>query len=437
MSRAIFEKPLADLSWSDFESVISNGFEEDQTLEFKETLPAKDGIADSWQLGQNKIGSYARDTLAKEVVAFANAYGGVIIVGIVETDEKPPKAKEFVQPLIRNCIGCAERLGPSLRSIIDPPIAAFDIRAFPKPNLDTGEGLIVIRVGSSTQAPHGVGRPPEAYVRRGSASEPLTMRDLHNLFWETRTRRERIVQIRSERKQLLLELEKKKQAGRLMPSYGNEPVGSSEPHLAFRCTAIPEEPLDLRGIAAQLAQHPVELPPLRSKSSTASNTDHLFGVGRPFRGWQPKAHAARAEECSNLAFSLWTIGDDGLVDVTGLSLRSNNKHYPGWFSVVVAQVLLIAEKLRLRAGRPDVPLVIDAQFHHDGTALAALGFWEGVSLPDETVMIGPFVITTRAELQKVHQEVEREIWFGLGISRVFPLDLDFESAFSTYLGVTA
>jgi hypothetical protein len=37
MSRAIFEKPLAEFAWSDFESVIFNGLEEDQTLEFKET----------------------------------------------------------------------------------------------------------------------------------------------------------------------------------------------------------------------------------------------------------------------------------------------------------------------------------------------------------------------------------------------------------------
>lgn len=81
MSRAIFEKPLADLSWSDFQNIISTGLEEDQTLEFKETLPAKDGNTDPWQGGQSKIGNYARDTLAKEAVAFANAYGGVIIAG--------------------------------------------------------------------------------------------------------------------------------------------------------------------------------------------------------------------------------------------------------------------------------------------------------------------------------------------------------------------
>jgi predicted HTH transcriptional regulator len=182
MSRAIYEKPLAELAWSDFESVIFNRLEEDQTLEFKETLPARDGKADIWQLGQDKIGSYARDTLAKEVVALANAYGDVIIIGIAETDEKPPRANDFGDPLVRNCIDCVERLGPSLRSLIDPPIAGFDIRAFPTPG-GSGEGLVIIRVAGSTQAPHGVGRPPEAYVRRGSVKEPLTMRDLHNLFW--------------------------------------------------------------------------------------------------------------------------------------------------------------------------------------------------------------------------------------------------------------
>jgi predicted HTH transcriptional regulator len=133
MARAIFENPLAELAWSDFESVIFNCLEEDQTLEFKETLPARDGNADIWQLGQDKIGNYARDTLAKEVVAFANAYGGVIIIGIAETDERPPRAKDFAKPLVRNCIDCVERLNPSLRSLIDPPIAGLIFELFPRP----------------------------------------------------------------------------------------------------------------------------------------------------------------------------------------------------------------------------------------------------------------------------------------------------------------
>ncbi len=81
-----------------------------KTRLFKETLPARDGNADIWQLGQ----------VAKEVVAFANAYGGVVIIGIAENDEKPARTNNFGDPLIRNCSDCVERLGPSLRSLIDP-----------------------------------------------------------------------------------------------------------------------------------------------------------------------------------------------------------------------------------------------------------------------------------------------------------------------------
>jgi hypothetical protein len=169
-------------------------------------------------------------------------------------------------------------------------------------------------------APHGVGRPPKAHVRRGSAKEPLTMRDLHNLFWESRTRQERVQQLRSERREFLLELERKKQAGRLVPSAVGKPISDSMPHLAFRCTVIPETPLELRGIAANLRDHPLEFPSLRR--TDGSHVEPLFGWGQPQRRWQPKAHSARAEQSRSRAFGLWTVGDDGLVDITGLSLST-------------------------------------------------------------------------------------------------------------------
>lgn len=208
----------------------------------------------------------------------------------------------------------------------------------------------------------------------------------------------------------------------------------------FRCTVIPEEPLGLRGIAAELITHPLERPVIQTKGNPATPA---FGNGALPCGWRPKAHAAQAEDFSHRMFSLWTIGDDGLVEVVGFSLgqEAENKHSPGWFSLAVAQVLLMAEKLRLRAGRPDVPLAIDAQFQHDGTALAMLDpeseLYFSPGVPDEKVQIGPFVVATQAEIPSVHQEVERKIWFGLGVSRVKPTKPDFEAAFSNYLGVQA
>jgi hypothetical protein len=139
----------------------------------------------------------------------------------------------------------------------------------------------------------------------------------------------------------------------------------------FRCSVIPEQSLGLNGIASELITSPLARPVIQTKGNPAIPA---FGNGALPYGWRPKAHAAQAEDFSHRMFSLWTIGDDGLVEVIGISLGqgSQNKHYPGGFSVLVAQVLLMAEKLRLRAGRPDVPLVIDAQFLHDGTALAML-----------------------------------------------------------------
>ena len=72
------------MTWSDFEDVVARSLEEDQTLEFKEALKVKDGGVDPWQSGGDKISAHARDALAEELVAFANAYGGVVIVGMEE-----------------------------------------------------------------------------------------------------------------------------------------------------------------------------------------------------------------------------------------------------------------------------------------------------------------------------------------------------------------
>lgn len=101
------------------------------------------------------------------------------------------------------------------------------------------------------------------------------------------------------------------------------------------------------------------------------------------------------------------------------------------------QALLIAEKLRIQAGCPDVPLIIDVQFHHDGTAAAHAGesyFSDDLGAVDENVLIGPFVVNTRDEITEVYHDLQREICFGLGIPRILDTKLDLASAMSKYLG---
>ena len=77
---------------------------------------------------QSGIGRVARDDLAKEVIAFANAYGGIVVVGIDETEDNPKRAKEIFSPQIPRVVDCAEQLTRALRGVIDPPLPLLEVR---------------------------------------------------------------------------------------------------------------------------------------------------------------------------------------------------------------------------------------------------------------------------------------------------------------------
>ena len=86
----------------------------------------------------------------------------------------------------------ADRLRASLGALIDPPIPGLEIGAVG--DGDSGAGYLVIGIPRSSTGPHGFSRPPQVFVRRDDRSEPATMRDILNSFWETRSNRERIEQ---------------------------------------------------------------------------------------------------------------------------------------------------------------------------------------------------------------------------------------------------
>jgi hypothetical protein len=113
-----------------------------------------------------------------------------LVVGVVESDDSPKRAALLAPPLpdIHDLI---DRLRMAIGDVTDPPIAGLEIASV----LSAAEaeaGYVVITIPRSLGAPHGIGRPPQTYVRRDDRSEPATMRDIQNTFWEMRARRERI-----------------------------------------------------------------------------------------------------------------------------------------------------------------------------------------------------------------------------------------------------
>jgi predicted HTH transcriptional regulator len=122
MPRDLFATLSDAVKFDGIRDIASSGVEEGSQLEFKEALATRDGQPDRWMVDQKRIGVNARDDIAKEVVAFANAYGGVIIVGVEETEDNPKRSKQLHTPMIPRVVDCAEQLAQSLRSIIDPPL---------------------------------------------------------------------------------------------------------------------------------------------------------------------------------------------------------------------------------------------------------------------------------------------------------------------------
>jgi len=85
----MIRKPLADIVQGDLEGLIRDGWFEDEQLDFKTSIPHKDGEnRDPWRNPPTpegrRIKEYGRDQLLATVVAFANSYGGDLLIGVRE-----------------------------------------------------------------------------------------------------------------------------------------------------------------------------------------------------------------------------------------------------------------------------------------------------------------------------------------------------------------
>ena len=136
-------------------------------------MPARDGRTDAW-LGGGNVEQYARDKLFKEVVAFANTSGGHLVLGVAETKDAPPAAAALMP--VPRCVELAERLGRAAQAI-DPPIPLLLVPGVP---VQGDAGVVVFRVPASRAVPH---RSPdrECYIRRGTESAPMSMREIQDM----------------------------------------------------------------------------------------------------------------------------------------------------------------------------------------------------------------------------------------------------------------
>jgi hypothetical protein len=177
-----FGKPLDTLTAEDIQRVIDEGWKEGQYLDFK-------AFSEDLELSKSET----KNKILRAACAFANAKGGLLILGIEETEngtsEKTDQAGKVVP--IKNCKAIAKNLERQLHDTnnIEDRLPSCAVQAV-FTNEEEGSGVIVIHVGESYKAPHGVvvGKDSKTSkggrvftIRRGDRSEPMTTMEIKDL----------------------------------------------------------------------------------------------------------------------------------------------------------------------------------------------------------------------------------------------------------------
>lgn len=160
----LFNKPLDQVKYEDVINICAQEIKENEVLDYKEDFPAK---------------------LEKVISAFANTYGGLVIIGVPDVDGKPDK-----NPVgITYKRGLEESIQSIIMSKIKPPVFPT-IQVCPPVNNKT---FILIQVSQSSNTPHAIDDNTKVYIRTGNITIPERLVDISTeLHWLMRSRQDSV-----------------------------------------------------------------------------------------------------------------------------------------------------------------------------------------------------------------------------------------------------
>ena len=346
-------------------------------MEFKRELPAKgNGDPDPWMTGQKKIGRRAKAQILKEVVSFANAYGGVLVLGIEEDKSAtPPVAKAICS--IPNCEELAERFRMIFRDSVEPKLPSCDIQAVVTGHGD--DGVVVFRIpGRSRLAPHRLTDTLICPVRRWDRSEEMSMREIQDMTLNVTRGLER------------LDKKLRERAARFEHEFKR--LTSPDDAYGIRITAVPVGD-DIRiskicrpyfklveGLNTPKVTVTRQLPD--QKPTAVNGVSELHRVGHT--QWSPQLRAARSrplhDDLPDVTYHGYLeLHCDGLVEFGWLAvIQDSNKEllYSDYALRELANVICWADTLRCYADAGSAEYALEVAIHVKGEKLFVLPGWD-------------------------------------------------------------
>ena len=369
----ILTKPADLLDINDLQALIDSSVQEDEQIEFKRDLSAEKGQEDSWY-GGGKLGNKAKIEILKESVAFANAFGGVFILGIDEQEsENGPGVANKISPIPR-CADLANRLELIFRDCVEPHIPGLEI--IPIITQDDA-GAIVIRVSHSRLAPHRVKPSLVCPIRRSDRCEKMTMREIQDLVLNLARGTEKLDTLLNERS------ERFEEEFRGFSDWNQDAIG-------IRATAVPLgdeiwfDPSH-EALRDELAWHSVI-------ASSGDDCSELSGESLKIpstNDWRPILRGARMEgynhkfpDDSLIKKVYREIHCNGLVELGLTSFRSEDLFFrpyekggilpAGWLITMFANLLVWIDRLRNHAGAPVAEYALELETRIYGNPLPRL-----------------------------------------------------------------
>jgi hypothetical protein len=234
---SILRKAMSAITLTDLDELVRVSARETGELEFKGALPfqptkGQPETADRWIEKGDRIGDHARNEVLAEIVAFANADGGTLVLGMHETKDEPRRA-ERLEPLPK-CEELAKRFFDAAEDVIEPRLPGIVVHAVPA--ADDGSGYVLMRVGKSLVGPHRLTTTREFYIRRGERSSRMSVREITDRTLALARTGDRVESVFSERHEA---------AGRiyrtLIKNAAGKPADGVMP-LIVRVTAVPTMP---------------------------------------------------------------------------------------------------------------------------------------------------------------------------------------------------